>query len=78
MAKDPIGTKYNDEQVEALWLEYDENGLNLACPNCQDEDGMEINDHPPSPAGNDGRFVVRCTNCGSSGSRVIKNPWRYR
>lgn len=71
-----MARKYDDTQVEALWQEYETNGMIVDCPNCQAEDGMEINDHPPTPAGSDGRFIVHCTSCGSCGSRVIKNPRR--
>lgn len=69
-------SKYSNDQVEALWKEYEANGINIVCPNCRVEDGMEVTEKPPSLAGIYGRFVVRCTNCGSSGSRVIKNPRR--
>lgn len=74
-----MATKYSNDQVEALWKEYEANGINLVCPNCRTEDGMVITEKPPShAAGADGKFAVRCTNCGSSGTRVIRNPWRYR
>lgn len=67
---------YSNAQVDALWLDYEANGMNLVCPNCRVEDGMEVSEKPPSLAGMYGQFVVRCSNCGSSGSRVIRNPRR--
>lgn len=71
-------SNYSNAQVDALWLDYEANGINIVCPNCRTEDGMEVTEKPPSTSDADGRFVVRCTNCGSSGTRVIRNPWRYR
>lgn len=68
-----MSSNYSNDQVEALWKEYDANGINIVCPNCRVEDGMEVTEKPPSLAGLYGQFVVRCTNCGSSGSQVIKN-----
>lgn len=69
---------YSNDQVEVLRQEYEANGMNIVCPNCCVEDGVEVTDKPPSLAGLYGQFVVRCTNCGSSGSQVNKCPRRKR